>query len=234
MSSADLAAMAAESIKERGTLSDTIEAVLRKAILTGTLEEGAELNQVQLARQFQVSRVPVREALLRLEAQGLVVSLPYRRAVVASFGMDGLVEIFDIRRMLELRGLELAIRNITPEVLSTLRSLVEQMDQTGAHGDWLKANRRFHLTICEASGRSLLCQMLDQLDSRCSVYLHQYSTSVERHVDANDEHRRILAALEHGDLKAAKQQVRRHLDNTLRNLLKTWSQEDAAAKNAKG
>lgn len=208
-----------QAMRGRTTLSETVEEVLRNAILTGVLKEGQELNQVQLAKQFQVSRVPVREALLRLEAEGLVVSLPYKRCVVASLGPEVLVDIFDIRMLVECRALELAAPRITEEQIAELERMIEEMDRAPDHAAWLRVNQAFHRTLYLAAGRQLLSSIIDQMNARSVRYLNQYSKSLVRHAEANREHRRILDAVRTRDIAAAKQHLEEHLRATLDGLL---------------
>ena len=93
----------------RETLADNVYAELRAAILNGAIEDGAELNQVWLARDFNVSRVPIREALRRLQAEGLVTATPYQHYIVRGIRPEALSEMIDIRAELEV----FAIRQAT-------------------------------------------------------------------------------------------------------------------------
>lgn len=214
-----LGPLAQEAKISRATLSDKVEAVLREAILTGVLKQGAELNQVQLAEQFGVSRVPVREALLRLESEGLVVSLPYRSTVVAKLDTTVLVEIFDIRRLLELRALELAMGVLPDETIDELERLLDEQNDEPDHKSWLATNRKFHGTIYRASGRDVLCQLIDQMQARTARYLSHYSKSLVRHAEADREHREILAAMRARDVALAQSRLAAHLESTLQALL---------------
>jgi len=211
--------MVNKSISNRITLVDTIEEVLREAILSGVLKEGDELNQVKLASQFKVSRVPIREALLRLEAEGLIVSHPYKQAVVAALGPDVLIDIFDVRRLLELRGLELAIPHLTEEHFEELESYIQMMETTNDKEEWLNANREFHMTIYKASKREVLCAMIKQMIHR-SVYFQQVNKNLHRNRQANSEHRLIIQALRNNDVEESKRLLAQHLDKTLADLVK--------------
>lgn len=221
----ELKSIAEEAFRDRATLATTVETVLRKAILSGALKQGEELNQVHLARQLNVSRVPVREALQRLEAEGLVVSLPYRSTVVARLDPSVLLEIFDIRKLLEVRALELAIPHITDEVIADLEQLLNDHDETDDHGAWLAANRKLHSTIYAHSGREVLCQLIVQLQSRTALYLNHYARSVLRHADAGREHRAILEAIRQRDVELAKQRLEAHLAATLEALLQVVGED---------
>jgi DNA-binding GntR family transcriptional regulator len=200
---------------DRRTTSDQIADTLREAILTGEFDDGEELNQVTLAKHFSVSRVPLREALRQLQAEGLVTAKAHQRAVVSSLSVDRVLEILDIRSLLELHLLEQTMRDLAPADVERLRELTIEMDSIDEHQEWLAKNREFHKVLYTPADGSYTLALVEQLSARVGRYLHRWSdTGVERNKEANAEHWAILRAIEGGDVRSAKRELRDHIAHT--------------------
>jgi DNA-binding GntR family transcriptional regulator len=135
--------------------------MLRELIISGELVASAPLRQRDLAARFSVSQTPVREALRRLESEGLVVNDPYRGATVAESRNGMVKDNSQIRAALEPLGARLAAHAITPEQLQSLRDLNEQMASLG-DGDrrYAELNHQFHFTIYESAASPMLLSMM--------------------------------------------------------------------------
>lgn len=214
----DLRPIADEALGRRRSTPDIVAGVLRDAIITGVLKAGEELNQVELARQFGISRVPVREAIRLLEAQGLVVSQPHKRTVVSSLTPSALEEIFDVRIYIEAAAIAAAIPRMTPDVLTELDGLVSQMDQDVDHRAWMRLNDQFHDTLYRLSGKEFINSMIRQLRQQVERFFWAGGHGVRRNRPANVEHHRILEACRAGDVPRAQEELRRHLGSTLTGL----------------
>lgn len=214
----DLRPIADEALGRRRSTTDIVAGVLRDAIITGVLKAGEELNQVELARQFGISRVPVREAIRLLEAQGLVISQPHKRTVVSALTPSTLEEIFDVRMYLEAAALVAAIPRLTPDVLIELDNLVSQMDQDVDHRAWMRLNDQFHDTLYRLSGKEFINSMIRQLRQQVERFFWAGGHGVRRNQLANAEHHRILEACRAGDVTRAQDELRRHLGSTLTGL----------------
>ena len=214
----DLRPIVDEALGRRRSTTDIVAGVLRDAIITGVLRAGEELNQVVLARQFGISRVPVREAIRLLEAQGLVISQPHKRTVVSSLTPSTLEEIFDVRVYLESAALAAAIPRMTPDVLGELDNLVLQMDQDVDHRAWMRLNDQFHDALYRLSGREFITSLIRQLRQQVERYFWAGGHGVRRNRPANAEHHRILDACRAGDVTRAQDELRRHLGATLTGL----------------
>src|SRR5439155_25644681 len=118
------------------TASDPIYRSLRASILSGQLEGEAPLRQDEIARQFNVSKIPVREALRRLETEGLVEFRPRRGAIVADVKDSNILEFLDIRIALECRALELAIPNMIDSDFELLREVLDEYSSEMTHEGW--------------------------------------------------------------------------------------------------
>jgi DNA-binding GntR family transcriptional regulator len=150
------------------SLVDRAYEQLRAQILDGSLGLGERLGEEELSEAIGVSRTPIREALRRLAGEGLVEVTPNRGARVARWGDEDLLDIFDLRVLLEGHGAELAARDPSPQLLAGLAELAQEMDALAAgppeHFDRLaETNRVFHEQIQEASGSPRLGAMVDSL-----------------------------------------------------------------------
>jgi DNA-binding GntR family transcriptional regulator len=185
---------------------------LRDEIIRGDLVPGQHLRLEEIAARFDVSTMPVREALRDLEAEGLVTTFPHRSAVVTQLSADDLQDIYDIRATLEEMATRLAVPLVTRATLAELTSLVEQMD--GHLGDvvaLVKLNHQFHLTLYAASGRRHLCELNRILRYRTQHYLHAFIVELGRMPQAQGEHRAILEACKHGDVEQAATIIHDHV-----------------------
>lgn len=211
----ELTELSFTGLLRRRTTSDDIVDALREAISQGRFKDGEELNQVSLARSFGVSRVPVREALRQLQAEGLVSSQAHMRTVVTGLSLDRVLEVLDLRAMLETYLLERAADRLSPAHLAALLGLCDDMDATDDHQEWLAHNKNFHELLYSCSDADLTRELSRQLAVRVERYLHmRRDTGVQRTEEANAEHRRILSAIERGDVDQARAELQAHIAHT--------------------
>lgn len=226
----DLRPMVDRALENRKSTPDIVAGVLRDAIVTGVIRAGEQLNQVELARQFGISRVPVREAIRLLEAEGLVVSEPHRRTVVSALTPSVLEEIFDARIYLETTALGTAVPHLTPADVADLESLISQMSHEGDHRQWMRLNDRFHDALYRPSGKEFVGLLIRQLRQSVERYFWSGGHAMRRNHEANAEHRRILDASRAGDVPLAQEELKNHLRATLAGLARTLreaAQEEA-------
>ncbi|WNV77080.1 GntR family transcriptional regulator [Geodermatophilus sp. DSM 44513] len=210
---------------ERRTTSDDIADALRDAIARGDFADGEELNQVTLARHFGVSRVPVREALRQLQAEGLISAKAHMRAVVTALTVERVAEVLDLRIRVESYLLGRAAPRIGRTELAELRALCDEMEQVDDHEQWLTLNKTFHGRIYAHSGAELALDMSRQLTARVQRYLHIGRTDgVHRNEEANAEHRRILEALAAGDAGRACAELEAHIGRTRARIVELLEQ----------
>ena len=190
--------------------SDAYETIL-DAIEDGTFRPGARLVENELAERFGVSRTPVREALQRLETQGLVAR-DGRSLIVASLDHSQMAELYVVRAQLEGLAARLAARHAAAEEVRVLKRLAR--DDRALLGDpkaLARANRRFHGQIHLASHNRFLVQQLD-LVHRSMALMAETSLAVDgRGAEALDEHDRIVAAIAARDEDAAEDALRAHI-----------------------
>ena len=135
------------NISELSTPAQVIFESLRTAIIDGSLHEGEVLRQDHIAQLFNVSRIPVREALMRLEEQGLVTTQRYRGSVVAALSFEEIQEIFEFRSLLESEVIRYSVQNITDETLHLAENYAIEFSTTKDENRWGELNRLFSLYI---------------------------------------------------------------------------------------
>lgn len=149
----------------RATLKTHVVERIRTAILTAVFKPGERLNETHLAEQFGVSRIPVREALLQLQEQGLVMNHPRRGMFVVLLSEEDIQRINSLRIILEAEAIKLCRANLTPSCEKKLEALVEKMESTTTESDFdaSKLDLEFHRTVWSASGNPYLEKTLNSL-----------------------------------------------------------------------
>jgi len=199
----------------RKTTQEAVAGALREAISLGDLPHGTRLTQDDLATQFGVSRIPVREALWQLESEGLIEIIPHRGAVVSGLTLQELREIYEIRIALEALAVSLAVPRAGEADLARLDAFVIQMDAVPDPARWLDLNRDFHNALYEPADRPRLSHLVDTLRRNSERYLRLLVRLMGRTGLAQAEHRGIVEAYRRGDVEGAVTALRGHLSNTL-------------------
>jgi DNA-binding GntR family transcriptional regulator len=197
------------------TLSaETIAGQLRAMILKGTLGIGVPLRQEDLAKRFGVSRIPVREALKRLEAEGLVQHEANKGAVVASKSVRDLLEALDIRIALEVRALKLAVPNMTPADYGKMEDILDRYDRSDAPFEWTELNYRFHMCLYRPCARPMLLRMIDSTFRSCDIHLRVHQSSTVGRKSPQGEHRDLVLACRRQDADRAAMVLEQHIAHT--------------------
>ena len=193
--------------------TDMVAALIREQIITGELAAGEQLRQRDLAQRFQVSQTPVREAMRRLESEGLVIGDTHRGFTVVEPDDGPVEENFQIRAALESLGASLAARKIDAAGLARLKKLNDQMRALDAghqgQGDprYAGLNREFHFTVYEYARSPLLLSLMRLLWAS----LHGGPQVGRTHAESARQHDEILAALRAADPAAAAAGTYRHI-----------------------
>ncbi|HEX5128284.1 MAG TPA: GntR family transcriptional regulator [Usitatibacter sp.] len=197
------------------TLSaDAVTASLRDLILDGTLGSGLQLRQEDLARRFGVSRIPVREALGRLQAEGLVEHFANRGSVVASRSIADLLETLDIRIALETRAIKLALPHLTAKDFKVAREIMRRYDESESPRQWTELNLEFHLALYRPCGRPRLVRMIEELVRGINIHLRQHISHTVGRGNPQAEHKDILKACVEGDGIRAVKLTEEHIERT--------------------
>lgn len=192
----------------RASLSDIVYERLRDAILRGEIPDGSRLSQVQLAERYGVSRIPIREALRRLQAESLVVATPYHPFVVRKVSPAQVVELIDVRVALE--DLVLARRDPpTAEEIAELRRINDRMKKAGGGPSWFGLDREFHRILAGPS--TLVSEMIEDVRDRVRKYSDFMVSLSPGRTTATAEHDALIAALEAGDMDQARELMHQHV-----------------------
>jgi DNA-binding GntR family transcriptional regulator len=209
-----MAETATRSGVENLTLWQRVYDHLRTEILDGRLEPGAELIEVALAEQLGVSRGPLREAIGRLAAEGLVTVSPRRGAVVRSLSKGEFLELYQVREALERMAVQLAVPRLTDEQFEELASLNAEMEAHAAGNEvesFFEANLAFHARLLEASGNLKLEELYRQLLGQLGRYRLRSLTLRGNLKRSVSEHKAILRAARRGDAERAAQLMAEHI-----------------------
>ncbi len=197
-------------------LRDVVFNTLRKAILRGDLKPNERLMELPLAKKLGVSRTPVREAIRKLELEGLVVMYPRRGAKVAQITVKSIRDVLEIRRVLEVLAVTKACRNITQEGIMQLRTALKQFKDVINSEDLTKvaeADVKFHDTIYNATNNPKLIGILNNLREQMYRYRMEYIKDKTSHIMLVKEHEELVNAIVNRDVKNATKIAEKHIDN---------------------
>lgn len=235
----DIGGYVAQSQQSSQTMADAIAAALRRAVLEGALHDGTVLRQAELAARFGVSRVPIREALLKLEAEGLVESRPRRGTVVVALDADAFEEILEMRAALESLALKLAVPRMSAEDFAKAKAILDEAEESlrrpaPADGKrefesrWGDLNWEFHKALYLPAKKPRLVDTIENLHllfarhlrMRVEIIAPALLPSASADAGARDtaewanvlrEHRDILQACEARDARLACSILTRHI-----------------------
>lgn len=200
--------------------------ILRDAILNGTLPPGQKLRQETLAESIGVSRLPVRSALIQLEADGLVEFHERRGAVVKSLSVEQAREVYGIRALLEGEALRLSMAEMTPERIARLRELGRTADVEEEGADFVDARTEFYAVLYDAARRPVLWEMIEQLRLKVGRYVLGWRVDgAEPGHSRSHSHEELIAAVEGGDVEHALDVQRTHLERVRDAVLELLDRE---------
>lgn len=186
---------------------------LREAILSGAYPGGARIDIPEAAAKLGMSRMPVREALRQLDTEGLVTIRPNRGAVVTKLTPDEILEIFEMRAVLEGLAARVALPNLDQEAFEDLALLVERMDRSrGNIAQWLRLHNEFHDYIVRKSGRPRLVAQTLLLRRAVEPYFRVHVGAYDREEVLGAEHSTLLEVLRAGDPAKAEATMRQHVE----------------------
>lgn len=205
-------------------LRDVVLLTLRKAILTGRLQPGDRLMEIQLSQQMGVSRTPVRDAIRNLEMEGLVSMSPHKGAHVASISEKGVKDVLEVRRTLEGLSVSRATRRISKEQLAALneaRQACENAMKNDNREDVVNADIRFHEIIVTATGNDRLVTIMNNLSDQIFRYRYEFIKDSQHYDAMIKEHRAIYEAMLARDEDGAVAALQCHIDHQAEAILST-------------
>jgi len=216
---------ASASLGELGApLHELVYRKLRGVIFDGSLAPGAPLRQEEIAKAFNVSRIPVREAMGRLENDGLIVLRPRRGYAVTELRQDEIVEIFELRAVIEQHAAYVAARARTDDDIHAVEQLLLRMDQLAKtsndySAEWARVNRDFHSRLVSSSRRKRVANIADTLRDAVEAYVRM-EMNLTGDVDlALGEHWEMFEAFKAGDAEGLAKLSKDHVEGTARRLL---------------
>lgn len=210
------------------TTAEAIAKAIRADIVAGSYSSGEKLRQVELAKRYDVSTTPVREAFGILQRQGLVRIHAQRGATAVVPTIRDLEELYEIRVALECLAVEHAATRFRPSDAPALRALLAEMQECRDPDRSVELNHEFHMALYALSGRQRLVEMIEQLRLASQGYLQISSDDVVPAGRAEHEHDDILAACEANDPVRAKIATRQHLELTVANVAAQLDRTDGA------
>lgn len=207
----------------RQSLTSAVAEKLRDKIILGELQEGEQLRQDLIAAEFQVSRIPVREALRQLLAEGLIDIIPNRGAVVSSLSPSEIEELFEIRALLEREVLRDSIPNLSAGDLAHAGALLDKYDQElrdeNSVADWGRLNTQFHASLYAGADRPQFMSIIRTINNNGERYtrLQLFLSKPAREI-ASREHAQLLALCRARDIEPACELLYRHIRAAGRSL----------------
>lgn len=223
MGSDPLAGMGWRVVKglQHKTISGATAAELRQRILDGTLAAGRALRQAALAEEFGISRIPLREALLQLEAEGLVKIVPHRGAVVSEISGDDVDEVFELRLLLEPRLLKRSAPRLTAHNYVRLRAILSEFGVALRSNDpsrWGELNSAFHSELYSRAGRGRSLAVVANLMQESDRLTRMQLTLTDGRERAEHEHVALVDLCEAGEFQKAAILLRSHIENVHKTL----------------
>ena len=196
-------------------LREMVYEELKMQILTGAIVPGTRMMEVELAETMGVSRTPIREAIRKLEKEGLVIIRPRRGAYASSISTQDMLEILEVRQNMEGLAAYFAASRMTPDQLDTLKQLSDKYNEAvnaGNTEDMIEYDTKFHRCIVDSCNNKVLVQMIEQLQEMVLRFRYIYYDTFRRAENMPEEHQAIYDAIACGDEDAARAAADVHID----------------------
>ena len=219
--------MTLKEIPKAALMPEAVYQQLKTAILTGVFQPGQTLRQEDVAKQLGVSRGPLREALPKLEAEGMIISRPHRGCTVVSLAPSEIMEIFELRAMLEASLAKAAAQKKDPiavrrlrEIASSMRSLEVNTSESDQQR-WFDLNYEFHDILLRAAGRRHHLRVLEIVRALAEPYIRMELGLTGSFDKAQEERDGLINAFAAGDCKTLEKLTREHVQRTGQRIVDT-------------
>ncbi len=202
--------------------------VLKRAIITGEIPAGERIVETDYAERLHISRTPLREALRKLERDGLVEYVLRRGVVVRAFTIADVDEIYTIRNALEMLTLPAVVKNVKDQDIAQLREKLQKMDEAMAKGDMESLShlaRAFHGQITHLSNQTRILRVIESQDEYITRFSAMSIAQETRRPQAHQEHHQIVEYLEKRDLENLQLLMKSHIERSKENCLAALSQK---------
>ncbi|WP_242985428.1 GntR family transcriptional regulator [Vallitalea okinawensis] len=209
-------------------LRDVVFNALREAILKGDLKPGERLMEKQLAEKMGVSRTPIREAIRKLELEGLVVMVPRKGAQVAEITEKDVRDVLEVRAALEELAVKLACAKISDHEVKQLKEAINEFEEARRKGDLetlVQLDIRFHDIIFKSTANDKLEQIINNLREQMFRYRLAYLRNESYHDKITDEHKDIAEALVEKDVERACRTAKQHIQNQEKAVINMMHEE---------
>lgn len=209
--------MARDETIPRTSMVDVVTERLRRELLTGEIEPGGRIRVGDLERRFGVSHIPIREALRRLEVEGLVVTSPQRATLAAGIALDDLAALYDLRRIVEIPVAERAAGAATDSDVERVRAThmrLEKAAERPESDEFWQHHRAFHTLLLEPGSSPWIRRVLDQASQSAERYVRLTASTFGTIEHAMRDHRAMLVAFEKRDGPGLARLVEQHLTHT--------------------
>ncbi len=218
------------TVRSKISLAEQAFNILKEEIATGRLKTGDPLPEEKISAQLGISRTPLRDALRKLENEGLIHINAGRPATVAGFSKEDALNHLGMRRILEVENLKKIMDTLDDESLGKLKENLKQQEdamERGHHQLYLELDSAFHVLLTEKNPNHLFHEIIQKLSTGVSRAFLTLSNTIGTSLGSSfAEHREIVEALEARDLAAAENAMVRHLDNVRERFLKFYDEED--------
>lgn len=202
---------------------------LKSKILAREYLPGMQLKEMGISKELGLTRTPVREAIIRLEREGLVKTVYNRGAFVTVFSKKEIEDLFEVREALEIKALYLATRRASRDDIDTIETALKQRELLITNGvatvDFRDAGLDFHLGIIKLSKNEHLISIWQTMQSQLSLVRVTSTMIKSRYLKAFEEHKKILALVGNGDFKRAEKLLKRHISVSRNNMLSSLSDD---------
>jgi len=200
---------------EYKTRTQLVVEILREKILNGEITAGQPLRQAALAEDLNVSRIPIREALLQLEAEGLVAFEPHKGATATELNIDQVDELFELRAMLEADLLAMSIANISDAALDEAEEILAKLDNAlgkeNSANTWSELNSAYHNCLYSAANRPQTYELVQTLNKNADRYIRMHLLWAGGISKAGSEHNELLSLCKKRDIDGAVALLKQHI-----------------------
>jgi len=210
------------------TASEVIATHLREAIVSGHFAEDEPIRQDDIAKLFNVSKIPVREALKRLEAEGLVLFQRNKGAVVTRISEPELAQMFEVRVLLEVQAIRLAVPNMSEATFAQAEQICAAFLGEDDVGRWAELNWQLHACLYEPAQRPFLLNLIRSIHDKLERYLRMQMSLSAGKQRADQEHREIIAACRAGDGERAAALIAEHINGVCQTLYAHLPKQNSA------
>ena len=214
--------LSGDSLQKNRSLREQIGSAIRAALITGEMESGETYSVPVIAEKFGISATPVREAMLDLVKDGILIALPNKGFQVVSTSAETLRELTEIRLLLEIRVTTEIAKTITPKQIARLREIATAIQEFAVKKDllhFIELDREFHSGILELSGNKMLVEVADQFRSRARIHALPYIMASGQLETSAFEHIQLLDAMGKRDLETVARVMEHHINYTIDAML---------------